>query len=283
MKTGLDGPISAYAGSGAFADMPMPILDRIDIYPIKSLDGVSVPETTVLPGGALAQDREFALINAEGKVVNAKRTAAIHQIRAAFDLAERQVTLWSEADPRRETFHLEGDRPTLETWFSDFFGEPMTLHQNTHQGFPDDTVAAGPTVVSQATLTTVATWFPGSALDTIRRRFRANLELGDAPAFWEDQLLGDTEALRSFQIGAVRLQGHYSCQRCIVPTRDPQTGDRLIDFQKHFSAQREATLPPWAPRPRFNHFYRLTTNTSIPASEVGKVLRVGDRVQTGVA
>jgi hypothetical protein len=43
-------------------------------------------------------------------------------------------------------------------------------------------------------------------------------------------------------------------------------------------ALRKEYLPPWAELDHFNHFYRFATNTSIPLSEQGKVLRVGDVV-----
>jgi uncharacterized protein YcbX len=42
--------------------------------------------------------------------------------------------------------------------------------------------------------------------------------------------------------------------------------------------RRKRHLPPWAESNRFNHFYRFAANTSIPSSEQGNVLRVGDPV-----
>ena len=64
----------------------MPTLDRITIYPVKSLDGVDVTAARVLPGGALEHDRRWHLTDMEGRVVNAKRTPLFHAIRAEFDL-----------------------------------------------------------------------------------------------------------------------------------------------------------------------------------------------------
>ena len=97
-----------------------PILSRIWIYPIKSLDGVSVDSAIIAPGGSLTMDREFALIDDGGKFVNAKRTAKIHQVRSQFNLPQRLVTLSSPSqDP--QTFHLDGDRDALGHWFSEFF------------------------------------------------------------------------------------------------------------------------------------------------------------------
>jgi len=39
---------------------------------------------------------------------------------------------------------------------------------------------------------------------------------------------------------------------------------------------RRASLPATSPAARFDHFYRLSTNTRVPSTEQGKLLRVGD-------
>lgn len=59
----------------------MPILSRIIVYPVKSLDGLSVERCQVLPSGALACDRRFALRDSEGNFINGKRFPAIHGLR----------------------------------------------------------------------------------------------------------------------------------------------------------------------------------------------------------
>ncbi|NJR66505.1 MAG: MOSC domain-containing protein [Leptolyngbyaceae cyanobacterium CRU_2_3] len=255
----------------------MPHLAKILVYPIKSLDGVEVPQTHLWTGGALAHDREFAMVDEAGKVVNAKRTSKIHQIRSAFDLDARMITLWIEGSNAMQSFHLDGDRPALEDWLTDYFGYAIALQQNCHSGFPDDTDASGPTVISTATLETVAAWF-GHSLEEARRRFRANLEISHVPAFWEDQLFDAFGSGIPFKIGDLLLLSSHPCQRCVVPTRNPWTGDRSTDFQSKFSAHREATLPDGAPLSRFNHFYKLTLNTKVALTEAGKILRLGDRV-----
>lgn len=257
----------------------MATLTKILIYPIKSLDAVEVTEATLLPGGALTHDREFAIVDQQGRFVNGKRTAKIHALRSTYDLSERTVTLWiQESDRPAETFHLDNDREALATWLSEYFGYTVTLQQNRSMGFPDDTDASGPTVVSVATLETVTSWFPELSVEEIRRRFRTNLEIAEVPAFWEDQLFREINQPVPFQIGPVQLLGNNPCQRCVVPTRDHLTGQQYANFQKKFTAQRQATLPDRVASSRFNHFYRLALNTKIPATEAGKVLQVGHTV-----
>jgi uncharacterized protein len=254
-------------------------LDRITLFPIKSLDSVDVPSAVILPSGALQGDREFALIDADGKIVNAKRTGSIQRLRSTFDLAARTITIGIQSAPRT-TFHLEADRPALEQWLSDYFSYRVTLIQNTDTGFPDDLVSPGPTIVSTASLETVSQWYPGTDIAEMRRRFRTNLELADVPAFWEDQLFDQAEIPRRFTIGTVQFHGINPCQRCIVPTRDAITADPTPQFQKTFLAERANHLPIGVNRDRFNHFYRLAVNTRIPPSEAGKQLHRSQRCQT---
>jgi uncharacterized protein YcbX len=61
-----------------------------------------------------------------------------------------------------------------------------------------------------------------------------------------------------------------------VPTRDPRSGEPRREFAKTFARRRQETLPRWAPAGRFDHYYRLATNTR-PAADACK-LKVGDPV-----
>lgn len=256
----------------------MPHLAGIRIYPIKSLDPAKLRTVPVLPSGALTHDREWALRDAEGRFVNAKREAQIHRLRVTWDLDTETVCLRAEGSEHVSSFSLSRQRPALEGWLSRFFDHPITLDRDMSGGFPDDLAAPGPTVISTATLEEVASWYPGLSVEETRTRFRANLEIGGVPAFWEDQLYGEAGDTVPFQIGTVRISGVNPCQRCIVPTRDSHSAQPLPEFAQIFRTRREETLPAWANRSRFNHFYRLAVNTRIAASESGKSLHLGDSV-----
>lgn len=257
----------------------MSYLVGICIYPIKSLDRVVVTKANLLPSGALVHDREFAIVDRQGNFVNGKRTDKVHLLRSQFDLEQRTVTLNIQGSDQRHVFHLDHEREAIAAWLSRYFGFPVQLVQNATAGFPDDTNAPGPTVISTGTLEAVAAWFPGLTLNKMRLRLRTNLEIGGVPAFWEDQLFAESNCVVQFQIGEVVLEGVNPCQRCIVPARDELTGHPNPGFQKTFVAKRRDTLPEWAIPGRFNHFYRLAVNTQIPASQAGKVLQAGDEVK----
>jgi uncharacterized protein YcbX len=145
-------------------------------------------------------------------------------------------------------------------------------------GFPDDTEAPGPTLISTATLAAVAGWFPTLSVESLRRRFRTNLEFTTAEPFWEDRLFGPAGSLVKFRIGEVTLAGTNPCQRCVVPTRDPETGEIYRRFTPEFSKRRELSLPDWAEASRFNHYYRLAVNTRGVDCPPNARIRVGDEI-----
>lgn len=249
-------------------------LSRIIIFPIKALDGVSVEATRITSGGILEYDRVYAILDREGKFVNGKRTARVHQLRSVFALDFKEVR-FEPVGGSPIQFSLD-DSGRISQWLSEFFGLQVELKHESEKGFPDDYVASGPTITSEASLRAVQHRYPGLPFESVRRRFRANLEIGGDEAFCEDRLYGPPDEIKPFQIGSVGFLGHNPCQRCVVPTRDPNSGEPVADFQKKFMQLRKDHLPAWANAQRFNHYYRFAVNTSIPPSEAGKTLRVGD-------
>ena len=165
----------------------------------------------------------------------------------------------------RRTFRPASDAPALAAWIGALLGRQVSVQCDDDGGFPDDALAPGPTIVSTATLAAVAAWFPGLDVDAVRRRLRANVEVDGVPPFWEDGLYGAAGDRVGFHIGAAAFEGTNPCQRCVVPARDPQTGEPLAAFAQRVAEKRAATLPPWADRTRFDHYYRLAVNTRAPA------------------
>jgi len=256
----------------------VPEIARILVYPIKSLDGVVLSRATVLQSGGLQYDREFALVDPQGRFINGKRNAQVHSLRSFFDIATRTIAFPWKATDEPQTFWVDHERPAIEAWLSNYFGMEVRLVQSL-VGFPDDTDASGPTIISTATLEVVASWFPGISADEMRLRLRSNIELKDVPPFWEDQLFAAAGSVVQFQLGDVRFEGMNPCQRCVVPTRNPLSGEAYAKFQKIFSQNRRETLPSWTELSRFNHFFRLAVNTRVPRPQGGKTLQIGDSVK----
>ena len=274
----------------------MPTLDRITLYPVKSLDGLDVESARVLPSGALEHDRRWRLVDLDGRVVNAKRCDRFHLIRAEFDLAEKLVSLSRRVDPptaAAETFPLVPGRDGPCEWLSDALGIGVLLEERADGGFPDDRDAPGPTLVSTASLAEVARWF-GFDLAESRRRFRANIEIGGCDAFWEDTLAsparpglapsladlpGDMPAdpyatlpppePKEFSIGDARFRATNVCKRCVVPSRDSRSGTVTAHFRDAFEARRSRGLRPDVDATGWGHLYRLGINTQLTSGQGG--------------
>lgn len=194
----------------------MPLLDRITVYPIKSLDGVVVNQAVVLPGAGLEHDRRWQLTDMEGRVLNAKRTPLVHAIRVRYQVDGLRDAEGGMPVPRAgNAVELAVDRAAIGAgairgserlaalapgafplvpgadgpsgWLSEAIGQEVLLVERRDGGFPDDRDAAGPTVIATATLVEVARWFR-LELEECRRRFRVNLEMSGCDPFWEDTL-----------------------------------------------------------------------------------------------
>lgn len=312
----------------------MPTLDRITVYPVKSLDGVEVEASRLLPGAGLEHDRRWQFVDLEGRVVNAKRTAVLHAIRAEYaidGLAAAVDGVAGEApgslpplgpnvialaiDPAAvaaaavpgierlaglaaDVFPLVPGSAGPCGWLSEALGFGVLLLERLDGGFPDDREASGPTLVSTATLATVARWF-GFDLDEARRRFRVNLEVGGCDAFWEDTVaspawleipsLADLSPglpadpyaglpppePRELTVGEVRLVATNVCRRCVVPTRDSRTAAATEQFRDAFEAWRGRSLRADVDASAWSHLYRLAVNTSAFGHGV---VRVGDTI-----
>ncbi|MFC3477179.1 MOSC domain-containing protein [Halobacterium litoreum] len=248
-------------------------VEGLRVYPVKGLDGVDIEAATVGAGGTLAGDREFALVDGDS-VINAKQAPSLHEVDADFDPETGELSVEAPGRDSR-TFALRDDRTAASAWFSEHVGADLSLERDAERGFVDRP-EIGPSVVSTATLEAVASWFDDLTTAGVRRRLRANVEVGGVEAFWEDRFLGDDAP--AFEAGGVRVDGVKPCGRCVVPTRDPDTGDPLPGFRERFVERRRETLPEWVDRDAFDHFYVVMLLASVPEADRGKTIRVGDDV-----
>ncbi|WP_416841198.1 MOSC domain-containing protein [Haloferax sp. DFSO52] len=251
-------------------------LDRIAIYPVKSLDPEVVERADIVENGALAGDRAYAIFDGDGNYVNGKRERALFRIRSSVSLDDGTIRLTA---PGRDDY--EGPIDDADDWLSAYLGYPVKLRHDPAGGFPDDTTASGPTVISTATIEAVASWYDDIDTAEMRRRLRPNLELDAPDPFWEDHLFDRRATRVEFTVGGVSFEGVNPCQRCAVPTRNPDTGSETPRFRETFVTKRRETLPSWSGGDWFDHDFRVMVNTVVSESSWGETLTVGDTAVVG--
>ncbi|WP_435069034.1 MOSC domain-containing protein [Haloplanus sp. C73] len=263
-------------------------IDRVRCYPLKGFDGMDVESARITDAGTVAGDRAYAMCDPDADRIetgsdmqtlayNGKQTGRIHDVRTDFDPSTETLTVRPD-DGETRTFDLGTDTgmAAASEWLGEFVGDPVDLRRREPPAFVDRP-DAGPSVISTATLEEVASWFEDMTIEGARRRLRANVEVGGVPAFWEDRFAGaDAPA---FVAGGIRFEGAEPCARCVVPSRDPETGDPLPEFRERFIERREATFPDWADDDAFPHYYTLMLISRVPEASRGQTLRVGDEVQ----
>lgn len=257
----------------------MSYVASIHIYPVKSLDGIAVSQATILASGALEGDRSFAICDRKGELVNTKRNSGIHFLRLSFDIKQRIAGLKIQDTEQEIFFHVDRERPGIESWLSNYFGFPVKLIENLLTGFPDDTAAPGPTIISTATIAEVASWFPRVCVNEMRHRLRANIEIGDVPAFWEDRLFGAADEVVRFKIGPVIFEGINPGQSCIQSNRNSVAKEASPKLKNLLASKQNEIMPELLKQGHFNHFSRLLVNTRVPLQAAGKILHLGDEVQ----
>ena len=253
-----------------------PLISRITIYPVKSLDGISLNKALVVKGGCLDHDREYAIRDENGRYIIGKTNALVYRLRSTVDFLQDTISFRHDDEKDWKTFHLQKERKDIDTWLSEYFGLTVHLHQNKEGRFLDIPDIGGVTVLSDASLETVSGWYNGMEIEETRRRFRATIEISGVPAFWEDQLFFEEGTAIEFKLGDCTILGMQPRARCVVPTHHPQTGELIHGFQKHFAGHRKSALPSWSSLDGYGHSYYLSTDCLIPSSETGKWIAVGD-------
>jgi len=254
-----------------------PILNKITIYPIKSLDGTSLQQAQISEGGCLQHDREFAMKDEHGTYINGKTNPLVHTLRSNVDFETETISFRLQNETEWNQFHFIKDKDEIESYLTNYFGIKTKFHQNKTGRFLDIPDISGATVLSTSSLKAVSEWYDID-LDETRKRFRATLELEGVPEFWEDRLFSHMGKSIEFKIGDVTMIGIKPRARCVVPTRNPETGEAIHAFPKSFARHRAATLPEWSTLDEYDHHYYLTADCHIPETEIGKWIATGEKV-----
>ncbi|MEZ2229165.1 MOSC domain-containing protein [Microcoleus sp.] len=257
----------------------MAYVASIHIYPIKSLDGIAVSQATLLPSGALKGDRSFAIYDEQGEFVNGDRHNGAYFLRLSFNISNNIVGLKIQGTEQEIFFHIDRERARIQSWLTNYFGFRVKLVENLLTGFPENPAAPGPTIISTETIAEIASWFPRVCVNEMRQHLRANIEIGDVPPFWEDQLFAENEEIVRLQIGTTTFEALNPSQRSILSQRHYFREEVYPNFEKVFTAKRNKTIADSARRLPLNHLSQLNINTRVPDRLSGKILHIGDEVK----
>jgi uncharacterized protein len=256
-----------------------PVLSRITIYPVKSLDGIALERAMITEGGCLLHDREYAISDEEGNFIIGKTNPLVHSLRSTVDFENETISFRHQHETTWNQFHLQKEKLAIQSYLTNYFGVRTLLHQNKNGRFLDIPDISGVTILSTSSLKSVSEWYTDMNLDETRKRFRTTIEIDGVPAFWEDHLFSKEGRGIEFNIGEVTMFGMSPRARCVVPTRNPETGEVIHAFPKTFARHRAANLPKWSTLNEYGHHYHLTVNCYIPATEIGKWIAVGNGVK----
>ena len=252
-----------------------PIVSHITIYPVKSLDGISVDVAEIGNHSYLVNDRRFAIFGEDDKLINGKSEPKVHLLRLR---RKDDACLECESVLLNETFTFDttGHTTSFAMFLSRHFGKPVEVREDQEGNFQDVPHDAALTVVSTASLQQIGAWMKIDDLDELRARFRATIEISGVPAFWEDRLFGKPGEVVPFRIGDVELEGIGPRERCVVPTRHPSTSAVYQGFAKEMAASRWNHVPDYSVLHEWGHGYFLSVDCRIAKASFLKRIRLND-------
>lgn len=232
-----------------------PHIARLFVYPIKSCGGIELPHARLTETG-LGHDRQFMLVDAQGRFLSQRELARMALIRPTIDgetlrvhapgMAELSLALAAPAgDAAVLPVLLWGhSMPALDVgaeaaaWFSRFLEQPgvrLVRFDPTHRRTSDTHWTGDDTalnlfsdgfpvlVLSQAALDSLNVRLRAQGLpEATVQRFRPNIVIGGVPDHEED--LATALLVNVAQDAAsIRLRLVKPCPRCPIPNIDPGT------------------------------------------------------------
>jgi uncharacterized protein len=230
-------------------------VSQLAIAPVK---GMRLQRTSEIELGrhGVTGDRDFFVVGADGKLLLTARTPALLQIDAAWDRVRNVLTLrFPDGDVVQDTPEPGAAATTrmyagreIPGWIisgplcaalSDYLGRPVHLFKRApeHLGHDDEPV----TLMSEASLQALASEFNGTAPDS--RRFRMTITITGTEAWAEHAWRG-----HEVTIGDVILRVIEPVPRCVVTTRNPDSGDtdaRVLHALARLRGKDDITFGVW--------------------------------------
>jgi uncharacterized protein len=218
-------------------------LSQINIFPVKSLDGYS-PDNAIVEKRGLQFDRRWMITEPNGAFMTQRTNAKMALLKATIEndflvISEKQnpdnflkIALALEGSPINVTVWDDtvlASRTTIfaDEFLSDFLGKQCILTKMNAKNdrrveekynLGDDIVSFADgypfLIIGESSMSDLNSRL-GVPLSI--RRFRTNFVFSGGEPFVED-------AFKNFKIGAVDFVGVKNCARCVLTTRDPDSG-----------------------------------------------------------
>ena len=219
--------------------MGVPTLSQISVYPVKSIAGITLPQSVAEAAG-LQFDRRFVLSDNHGRFITARTESRLALIQARLteegmllhapgmpqilvrykDLSDhyQNVTVW------QDEISAQYCAPAYDQWFSEYLGRPCQLLYfgalSQRQAFgtkhPVSFADGYPLLlISQGSLDAL-----NQRLETpmLMSRFRPSLVVANTAAFAED-------SWQQIRIGSAEFRVYSPCARCVMTTLAPGSAE----------------------------------------------------------
>ena len=210
----------------------------ISYTPVKGL-ALLQPAEVELTGRGVADDRRFHVIDARGRLTNGKRLGVLQQVRPEWHEADRRLVLRFADHVVDDVVSLGEENTTIfygrpvrgrlvvgpfNDALSELAGEPLRLVQPSRAGDGIDRGKSGAvSLLSRASLEPLREAAEADG-PVDERRFRMLLGIDGVEAHAEDGWIG-----REVRIGGAVVVPRGHVGRCLITSRDPDTGERDLD------------------------------------------------------
>jgi uncharacterized protein YcbX len=239
-------------------------LSGLFVYPIKACAGIALERAAVVARG-LALDRRYMLIDRNGSFVSQREVPRLCLVSTALEdsrllltapgaLPLRLPQTLDDVENERTRYRVWGDTGSAlchsagSRWFSEFLNDDVRLVHMPES----ERRAVNPKRARAGDIVSFADAYPFLAISEASladlnsrleaplemRRFRPNLVLSGCEAFAED-------AFKTLTIGNVSFRAVKRCDRCVVTTVDPATGERSKEPLRTLAKYRQAEGKVW--------------------------------------
>ena len=216
-------------------------------------------ESVWLSAGGARGDRVFFLVDKRDRMINSKLRGSLQAVIADWDEPSGVLRLtFPDRDPVEAI--IDGGAPLVARFYGEtavgesvggpfepalsaYLGEPVRLVRvvpnDTRISAVDRGLEGAVSLISRGSLARLASAGRVDGVDA--RRFRMLIEVDGVDPHAEDEWIG-----RSFQIGEARVQFLGNVGRCLITSRNPDTGEvtlATLDLLRGYRGEVETTEP----------------------------------------